>query len=60
MPYNTKIVLFPLPKFRFIIKTLCVCVCQCANVLLNPILNPVEILYVAITKVGLKGCDGMQ
>lgn len=60
MPYNTKIVLFPLPKFRFIIKTLCVCVCQCANVLLNPILNPVEILYVAIRKVGLKGCDGMQ
>lgn len=26
MPYNTKIVLFPLPKFRFIIKRLCVCV----------------------------------
>lgn len=43
MPYNTKIVLFPLPKFCFIMKRLCAC--QCANALFNPILIPMEILY---------------
>lgn len=31
MPYNTKIVLFPLPKFRFIIKRFYVCVCVCVS-----------------------------
>lgn len=51
MPYNTKIVLFPLPKFSFIMKRLCAC--QCANALFYPILIPMEILYVALYRDSL-------